>query len=201
MRYSVAPRGLFKWGANIFLFKFTTKPHKYFSMDFGAFIRDINDFPEKGIVFKDITPLLKSPEALNGAADALYELVKENPIDKVVGVDSRGFIFAPLLATKLGAGFVPVRKVGKLPYKTASQSYDLEYGTDTLEIHVDAIEKGEKVLIHDDVLATGGTAKAVCDLVEQLGGEIVQCNFLIHLGLLKGQEKLKKYEVSSLLTY
>jgi len=118
-----------------------------------------------------------------------------------VGVDSRGFIFAPLMATKLGAGFVPVRKVGKLPHKTASQSYDLEYGTDTLEIHMDAIEKGEKVLIHDDVLATGGTARAVCDLVEQLGGEIVQCNFLIHLAFLKGEAKLNAYGVSSLITY
>jgi len=99
----------------------------------------------------------------------------------VVGVDSRGFIFAPMLATKLGAGFVPVRKVGKLPHKTVSESYTLEYGTDTLELHADAIQKGERVLVHDDVLATGGTAKAVCKLVEQLGGEVIQCNFLIHL--------------------
>ena len=170
-------------------------------MNFEPYIRDVSDFPEKGIVFKDITPLLKSSEALMAASEALYDLVMPNKVDKVVGVDSRGFIFAPLLATKLGAGFVPVRKVGKLPHKTVSQSYDLEYGTDTLEIHVDSINKGEKVLIHDDVLATGGTAKAVCDLVEQLGGEIVQCNFLIHLSFLKGVEKLTQYQVTSLLTY
>lgn len=170
-------------------------------MDFKSYIRDVQDFPEKGVVFKDITPLLKDPKALEETANALYQLVKEDPIDKVVGVDSRGFILAPLLATKLGAGFVPVRKVGKLPSKTVSQSYDLEYGTDTLEIHLDAIEKGEKVLIHDDVLATGGTAHAVCKLVEQLGGEIVQCNFLIHLGFLKGDKKLGKHKITSLLRY
>ena len=117
------------------------------------------------------------------------------------GVDSRGFIFAPLLALKLNAGFVPVRKKGKLPYKTLSESYDLEYGTDTLEIHIDAIKKGEKVLIHDDVLATGGTAQAVCRLVEKLGGEIVQCNFLVQLDFLNGADKLKGYDIASLLNY
>ena len=154
-------------------------------MDFSSLVRDVNDFPEKGIVFKDITPLLKDPAALNALPDALLNLVGDIKIDKVVGVDSRGFIFAPMLATKLGAGFVPVRKVGKLPHKTVSESYDLEYGTDTLEIHVDSIHKGEKVLVHDDVLATGGTARAVCKLVEQLGGQVVQCNFLIHLGFFK----------------
>jgi len=170
-------------------------------MDFGAYIRDIHDFPEKGIVFKDITPLLKNPVVLPKAAEALFDLVGTSKIDKVVGVDSRGFIFAPMLATKFKAGFVPVRKAGKLPYETVSESYALEYGSDTLEIHTDAIQKGDKVLVHDDVLATGGTAQAVCKLVEKLGGEVVQCNFIIHLGFLGGVEKIKPYPVTSLLTY
>jgi len=170
-------------------------------MNFDDYIRDVPDFPEKGVVFKDITPLLKSPEALKASADALFEMVSEHKIQKVVGVDSRGFIFAPMLAERLGAGFVPVRKVGKLPHKTVSESYDLEYGTDTLEIHVDAIEKGENVLVHDDVLATGGTASAVCKLVEQLGGVVVHCNFLIELSFLKGRVKIPNYTISSLLTY
>ena len=122
-------------------------------------------------------------------------------IDKVVGVDSRGFIFAPMLAEKLGAGFVTVRKSGKLPYKTISEPYDLEYGTGTLEIHSDAIEAGERVLVHDDVLATGGTARAVCKLVEKLGGEVVQCNFLIELTFLNGAEKIKEYQKEVLLQY
>lgn len=170
-------------------------------MDFGAYIRDIHDFPEKGVVFKDITPLLKNPSVLPKAAEALFHLVGQAKVDKVVGVDSRGFIFAPMLAQKFNAGFVPVRKVGKLPHETVSESYALEYGTDTLELHVDAIEKGERVLVHDDVLATGGTAQAVCKLVEQLGGVVVQCNFIIHLSFLKGEEKLSDYLVKSLLTY
>lgn len=170
-------------------------------MDFEPFIRDVKDFPEQGIIFKDITPLLVNPTALQKASDALFDMVGNNNIDKVVGVDSRGFIFAPVLAQKLNAGFVPVRKVGKLPHKTVSESYDLEYGTDTLEIHMDSIEKGERVLVHDDVLATGGTAAAVCKLVERLGGEIVQCNFLIHLSFLKGGERLANYPIASLVTY
>ena len=170
-------------------------------MNLAEYIRDIPDFPEKGVVFKDITPLLKDPDALKKAADTLLNLVGSTKIDKVVGVDSRGFIFAPILAQRLNAGFVPVRKVGKLPSKTASESYELEYGSDTLEIHVDAIEEGENVLVHDDVLATGGTASAVCRLVEQLGGNVVQCNFLIELNFLSGRDKLSKYPISSLLTY
>lgn len=170
-------------------------------MDFKLFVRDIQDFPEVGVVFKDITPLLKSPEALKAACDTLFHLVGGKKIDKVVGVDSRGFIFAPMLASKLNAGFVPIRKVGKLPYTTISESYDLEYGSDTLEIHTDAIVKGEKVLVHDDVLATGGTAKAVCKLVESLGGEVVQCNFLIQLAFLDGASKIGDYDIKALLTY
>ena len=170
-------------------------------MNFQSYIRDIKDFPESGVVFKDITPLLKDGHAMNSAANVLYEMVKKYEVDKVVGVDSRGFIFAPMLASKLHAGFVPVRKVGKLPYTTVSESYALEYGSDTLEIHVDAIKKGEKVLVHDDVLATGGNAGAVCKLVEKLGGEVVQCNFLIQLGFLNGAAKLDNYEIKALLNY
>lgn len=170
-------------------------------MDFESYIRDIEDFPKPGVTFKDITPLLNNPEALKKACESLLGMLNGLPIDKVVGVDSRGFIFAPMLASKLGAGFVPVRKKGKLPYKTLAESYSLEYGVDALEIHMDAINKGEKVLVHDDVLATGGTAKAVCKLVEQLGGEVVQCNFLIELGFLNGAEKLNGYTIKSLLQY
>jgi len=170
-------------------------------MDFAHYIRDIEDFPKPGIVFKDITPLLKDAKALQKAGEALLGLTANIKIDKVVGIDSRGFIFAPMLAEKLGAGFVTVRKSGKLPYKTIAESYELEYGSETLEIHMDAIEKGEKVLVHDDVLATGGTAQAVCKLVEKLGGEVVQCNFLIELSFLRGAEKIQQYPKKVLLQY
>jgi len=168
---------------------------------FEAYIRDVKDFPKPGIIFKDISPLLANSEALQQCADALFNLIDGKTIDKVVGVESRGFFFGTLLAEKLNAGFVPVRKPGKLPYKTISESYDLEYGTDALEIHVDAIQKGDRVLIHDDVLATGGTANAVCKLVEKLGGDIVQCNFLIELSFLNGRDKIKNQVISSLLQY
>ena len=164
-------------------------------------IRDIPDFPKKGVTFKDITPLLKSPEALGYALELLEKGVENHKIDKVVGIDSRGFIFAPLLAQRLKAGFVPVRKKGKLPYKTLQEYYALEYGVDCLEIHIDSIQKGEKVLLHDDVLATGGTAQAAKKLIERLGGELVQMNFIIHLSFLKGEEKLGNTEIKSLITY
>ncbi|MFK5974308.1 MAG: adenine phosphoribosyltransferase [Flavobacteriaceae bacterium] len=170
-------------------------------MDLRTFIRDIENFPSDGIVFKDITPLLKDAAALKATTIALLQMVENHKIDKVVSMESRGFFFGALLATKLEAGFIPVRKAGKLPGDKISQTYNLEYGTDTLEIHSDAISKGDKVLIHDDVLATGGTAHAVCELIEKLGGEIVQCNFLIELDFLKGAEKLKEYEIRSLLHY
>ncbi len=170
-------------------------------MDLKKYVRDIPDFPEEGISFKDITPLLQDANALASAADALFELIKNKKVDKVVGMESRGFFFAPLLATRLNAGFVPVRKRGKLPHQIISEPYDLEYGTDVLEIHVDSILKGEKVLIHDDVLATGGTAKAVCKLIEKLGGEVVQCNFLLELKFLKGRDKLSGYGVEALIQY
>lgn len=170
-------------------------------MTLNRYIRDIQDFPKQGIVFKDITPLLANPAAVKECMALLINNLKERNIDKVIGVESRGFFFATLLAYELDAGFVPVRKPKKLPYETISSSYELEYGLDTLEIHTDAIQKGERVLIHDDVLATGGTAKAVCELIEKLGGEIVQCNFLMELSFLNGRQKIGKYEVYSPLVY
>ncbi len=170
-------------------------------IDLKQYIREIKDFPKKGISYKDITPLLQDPEAMKFTINLFMAGLKSKKIDKVVGIESRGFFFATLLAERLNAGFIPVRKPGKLPYNTHKETYELEYGTDTLEIHEDAIEKGEKVLLHDDVLATGGTALATCKLIEKCGGEIVQCNFLVELGFLHGREKLKNYEVKSLLDY
>ena len=154
-------------------------------------IRDIKDFPKKGIIFKDITPLLMDVKGVEYVIDLLVENLGGQKVDKVVGMESRGFFFGMLLAQRLGAGFVPVRKKGKLPYKTLSQTYDLEYE--------DAIAKGEKVLIHDDILATGGTAEAVVKLVERLGGDIVQLDFLMELHFLNGREKLKGHPVYSIL--
>jgi adenine phosphoribosyltransferase len=170
-------------------------------MNLKALIRDIPDFPSKGVVFRDITPLLKDPTAIKYTLNALLQLLGNAKIDKVVGMESRGFFFAPMLAAKLNAGFVPVRKPGKLPYDTLRQDYDLEYGSDALEMHADAIVKGDRVLVHDDVLATGGTANATCKLIEKMGGKIVQCNFLLELDFLNGKEKLLNYEVKSLLHY
>ncbi len=170
-------------------------------MNIENYIRDIQDFPKTGIIFKDITPLLLNNEATNACLDLLISSLEGKKIDKVVGVESRGFFFGILLAQKLGVGFIPVRKPKKLPYETISASYELEYGFDTLEMHTDAIEKGENILIHDDVLATGGTAKAVCDLVEQLGGNIIQCNFLMEIDFLKGREKISEYEIFAALKY
>ena len=171
-------------------------------IDIKPYIRDIVDFPKPGIVFKDITPLLLNTEVLNATVDQLLELLPKNvKIDKVVAMESRGFFFGTLLAQKLGAGFVPARKKGKLPFETCSATYELEYGTDQIEIHKDAIMPGENVLIHDDVLATGGTAKAVTEIVEELGGKIVQCQFLMALDFLNGKDKLKAYDVKSVLHY
>jgi adenine phosphoribosyltransferase len=170
-------------------------------MDFKKYIRDIHDFPEKGVTFKDITPLLKDAGALQAAAEAMLKMIGDVKIDKVVGMESRGFFFAPILASRLNAGFVPVRKVGKLPSDKISRTYALEYGKDTLEIHADSISPGEHVIIHDDVLATGGTAKATCQLVETLGGKVVQCNFLLELLSLNGAAKLKGYTVKSLISF
>ncbi|WP_281225353.1 adenine phosphoribosyltransferase [Flavobacterium aquiphilum] len=170
-------------------------------MDLKKYIRDIQGFPKEGIVFKDITPLLIDPNARKECLEILLSTVKDKKIDKVIGVESRGFFFGMLLAEELNAGFVPVRKPKKLPFDTISASYDLEYGTDTLEIHTDAIQKGDRVLIHDDVLATGGTAKAVCELVERLGGVIVQCNFLMEITFLNGREKIPGNEIFAAMTY
>lgn len=168
-------------------------------MTFEKYIVDIENFPKQGIIFKDITPLLGNAEAFAACAEALVKIV-DSPVDKVVCIDARGFFFGGLLAEKLNAGLIPVRKKGKLPDKTIQKSYSLEYGEDVLEMHANAIKKGDRVLIHDDVLATGGTAKAVCDLVTELGGIIVQCNFIIQLEFLDGASKLNA-PVKSLITY
>ncbi len=170
-------------------------------MDIKSLIRDVPDFPIEGIIFKDITTLLKSARGLKTTSEDLFELAKGKHINKVVGIESRGFIFGGLLAEKLEAGFVPIRKPGKLPAETLSETYTLEYGEDKIEIHKDAIEPGDKVLLHDDLLATGGTMEAACKLIEKMGGEIVQISFLIELSFLKGREKLSKYDVHSLVQY
>jgi len=164
-------------------------------------IREVPDFPKEGINFYDITTLLKDADGLKQTIDAMAEQFKGEKIDTVIGVESRGFIFAAPLAYHLGAGFVPVRKPKKLPAEKVSVSYDLEYGTDTLEMHKDAVGEGHKVLVVDDLLATGGTAKAVVDLIEQLGGEVVGLLFLVELDFLKGREKFDGYEVKSLIRY
>lgn len=170
-------------------------------MSLEKYIREVQDFPKEGIMFKDITPLLLNPVARNECLTILLSQIKDKKIDKVIGVESRGFFFGMLLADTLNVGFIPVRKPKKLPYHTISASYDLEYGSDSLEIHIDAIQKGDKILIHDDVLATGGTAKAVCELVERLGGEIVQVNFLMEITFLNGRQKLGGKELFAALTY
>jgi len=154
------------------------------------YIRDVPDFPKPGILFKDITPLLASPEGLRASIEGIAGFVDPDAYDVVAGIESRGFMFGTALATHLGKGFVPVRKAGKLPYETASQSYELEYGTDTVEVHVDALEGGRRVLMVDDLLATGGTMAASLDLIRKIGGEPVACAFVIELGFLKGRERL-----------
>jgi adenine phosphoribosyltransferase len=169
--------------------------------DLTKYIRSIKDFPKQGIVFRDITTLLKNPTALKEAIEQLHESTKGLTIDKVVGIESRGFILGAVLAEKLNVGFVPLRKPGKLPAETEKEFYDLEYGKDSIEIHKDAIKKGENVLIHDDLLATGGTAEAAVKLVEKLGGKVVQVLFLVELSFLKGREKLKDYNVKGLVDY
>jgi adenine phosphoribosyltransferase len=164
-------------------------------------IRDIPDFPKQGIVFKDITTLLKNPRAMKKAIDLLAEPYKNKGIDKIIGVESRGFIFGPAVAYIIGAGFVPVRKPGKLPAETIAVEYELEYGTDKLEIHRDALLPGEKVLLVDDLIATGGTAEAVAKMVEQLGAELVGMAFLIELTFLEPRKKLAGVDVLSLIRY
>ncbi|MGD8779816.1 MAG: adenine phosphoribosyltransferase [Ignavibacteria bacterium] len=170
-------------------------------MNLKELIRSVPDFPKEGIDFKDITTLLKDPGGFKAALDELYQLAKDKDITKVIGIESRGFIFGGALAEKLGAGFIPIRKPGKLPAPTVSETYVLEYGTDKIEIHQDAIEPGDKILLHDDLLATGGTMEAACNLVEKVNAEVVQISFLIELSFLQGREKLKNYEVHSLIEY
>jgi adenine phosphoribosyltransferase len=169
--------------------------------DLQKYIRSIKDFPKKGVMFRDITTLLKEPEAIKTALKQLHGFAKDLNISKVVGIESRGFIFGAMLAEKLNTGFVPIRKPGKLPAEKESMTYALEYGTDTIEIHKDAIKVGERVLLHDDLLATGGTAKAAAKLIEMLGGEVVQISFIIELTFLNGREKLKNYDVRTLIEY
>jgi len=168
-------------------------------MDFHEFLRDVPDFPKPGIVFKDITPLLADPAALRAAVDALAERVAATRPDRIVGIESRGFLFGVPIALQLGLGFTPVRKPRKLPWKTRSVSYDLEYGTDTLEIHEDGVRPGERVAIVDDLLATGGTAKATTILVQGLGGQVAGAFFVVELGFLGGRAKLEAHEVGSLI--
>jgi adenine phosphoribosyltransferase len=164
-------------------------------------IRNIPDFPKPGIQFKDITPLLADARLFSGSIDLLTSNFEPGMVDAIVGIDARGFIFAAAAAVKLQAGFVPVRKKGKLPYQTHEQDYDLEYGTATVAVHVDALKPGSRVLLIDDLLATGGTAAAAAALVRRLGAQILEISFLIELSFLDGRQKLKDYPVRSLVAY
>ncbi len=164
-------------------------------------IRNIPDFPKKGIAFKDITPLLQDASSFKEAILELAEHYRKSKVSSLVSVESRGFILGAALAYELGVGFIPVRKPGKLPYEVERISYSLEYGEDAIEIHKDAIKKGERILVVDDLIATGGTAKATCQLVEKLGGIVVGVCFLVELTYLKGREKLKGYDIFSLIKF
>jgi adenine phosphoribosyltransferase len=166
-----------------------------------AKIRDVPDFPEPGIVFRDIMPLLADPDCLRETVNLLGEWAEPRKPDVILGAEARGFILGAALAYELGCGFVAARRPGKLPWKTVSATYALEYGENALELHADAISDGARVLVHDDVLATGGTARAICDLATQLGGEIVGVEFVIELGFLEGRQHLEGYDVHSLITY
>jgi adenine phosphoribosyltransferase len=171
------------------------------SVDLAAKIRDVPDWPEPGVVFKDTMPLLADPAALEDAVDRLVEWAEPRKPELLVGAEARGFILGGAMAYKLGCGFSPARRPGKLPLETISASYALEYGENSLEMHADAFANGARVLVHDDVLATGGTVKAILDLLEQLGGEVVGVAFLIELGFLNGRQKLEGFDVHSLITY
>jgi adenine phosphoribosyltransferase len=164
-------------------------------------IRDVPDFPKPGILFKDITPILNDAAAMTEIYDALAEPYREAGVTSVIGIESRGFIFGTPLADRLGVGFIPVRKPGKLPWKTVSESYTLEYGEDALELHEDAVGPGDKVVVVDDLLATGGTLSAACRLIRRLGAEIVGCSVVIELGFLEGRAKIADTPVHSLVTY
>lgn len=169
--------------------------------DLRRYIRNIEDFPKPGVIFRDITPLLLDPRATDEALDQLCDQAKGLGITKVAAIESRGFFFGSLIAHRLEVGYIPVRKKGKLPFTTLSVTYDLEYGTDTLEIHTDAIVPGDRVLIHDDVLATGGTARAAVELVEKAGGQVVLLSFLMELKALGGREKLSGHPVKCLMDF
>ena len=170
-------------------------------LDLRTYVRDIPDFPKEGILFRDITPVMSDAEALRAAVDQLAEPATGLDVDVVIGAEARGFLLGPALARELHAGFVLARKPGKLPHETVRAEYLLEYGTDALELHSDAVAAGARVLVHDDLLATGGTAKALCELVEQLGGQVVGCAFLIELAFLPGRERLAGYPVHALISY
>lgn len=170
-------------------------------MELKDLIRSIPNFPKEGIIFKDITTLLKDPNGFKETLSQLVKLAENKGVTKVIGIESRGFIFGGALAEKLNAGFIPIRKPGKLPAAKVSESYVLEYGTDSIEIHKDAIQHGDKILLHDDLLATGGTMKAACNLVEKLGAEVVQISFLIELTFLNGRNKFENYDLHSLIQY
>jgi adenine phosphoribosyltransferase len=174
---------------------------KHEGIDLKRYIRDVPDWPKEGILFRDITPLLNNPKAFSKAIDALCADFKDAGVEYVAAVEARGFIFGSAVAEKLGAGFVPIRKKGKLPWRTESVSYDLEYGTDTLEVHCDAVESGGKVLMVDDLLATGGTMAAACRLIEKIGGKVAGIVFLVELADLQGREKLLDYQVASVISY
>jgi adenine phosphoribosyltransferase len=171
------------------------------AVDLRTRIRDVPDFPKPGIVFKDIMPLLADAEALRQTVDELSDWAEDKNPDLILAVEARGYITGGALACRLGCGFVAARKPGKLPWKTIAAKYALEYGFDTLELHADAITRGQRVLVHDDVLATGGTAKATVELVEQLGGEVAGLPFIVELGFLNGREKLAGYDVHALISY
>ena len=169
--------------------------------DLKRYIREVPDWPKPGILFYDITTLLKDPLALRMTVDRFVWLFARQQVDKVVGMESRGFMFGPIVAYDLNAGFVPVRKPGKLPAQTVEQSYELEYGTDRLQVHQDAIEPGERVLVVDDLVATGGTARATAQLIERLGGQVIGMGFIIELTFLQPREKLSGYRLESLIQY
>ncbi len=171
------------------------------TMTLQSYVRDIPDFPKKGIVFKDITPLLKDAAAFKSMVDSFVTRFQGKGVTLVAVIESRGFLLGSAIAHRLGAGLIPIRKKGKLPWKTHQASYDLEYGTDSIEVHQDAAGAKDKVLVIDDVIATGGTAKAACELVERLGAEVAGVGFLIELSFLKGREKLAGREIVSLITY
>jgi adenine phosphoribosyltransferase len=170
-------------------------------LDLRAHIRSIPDFPRPGIVFRDITPLLLDPRALEATVDALAEYARGREVDLVLAAEARGFILGGALAARLGAGFVPARKPGKLPYDTISAEYILEYGVDALELHADALASGARVLVHDDLIATGGTAAALCELCQGLGATVAGCAFVIELGFLGGRERLAAFDCHSLVRY